>query len=55
MEVEPPDRRCRDVLDLAQIALPGGNCPRQKRGRLFNIDLMNKLERTAVPRGRIAN
>jgi hypothetical protein len=40
----PPDRRCRDVLDLAHVALSGGHRPRRSRGRFFNIDLINKLE-----------
>jgi hypothetical protein len=34
----------RDVLDLAHMALPGGHVQRRNRGRLFNVDLINKLE-----------
>jgi hypothetical protein len=41
---EITDRRCRDVLDLAHIALPSDLCPRRSRGRFFNIDLINTLE-----------
>jgi hypothetical protein len=34
-------RRCRDVLDLAHMALVGGHRPHRNRDRLFTIDLIN--------------
>ena len=54
----PPDRRCRDVLDLSHMALSGGHRPRRSRGRFFNIDLINELEaesRAARPHRRLAS
>jgi hypothetical protein len=45
----------RDVLDLAHIPLPGGHGQRRNRGRLFNVDLVNKLEADSRAAGRIVN
>jgi hypothetical protein len=43
------------VLDLAHMALPGGHRLSAYRSRIFNIDLINKLEADSRATTPVAN